>query len=82
MHWYKVGVQKNTKLDVRMQARLGTLRILYVLKVLMCLTLASLDVEAAFMNAPLNEELYIRAPPGTDQLPDGCVYRLKKTKTD
>ena len=48
-------------------ASLGTLRILYALAVLMCLTLASLDVEAAFMNANLDEELYIRAPPGTDQ---------------
>ena len=44
----------------------------------MCLTLASLDVEAAFLNATLDEELYIRAPPGTDQLPEGHVYRLKK----
>ena len=60
-------------------ARLGTLRILYALAVLMCLTLASLDVEAAFMNANLDEELYIRAPPGTDQLPEGHVYRLKKS---
>ena len=60
-------------------ARLGTLRIVYALAVLMCLTLASLDVEAAFMNAPLDEELYIRAPPGTDQLPEGYVYRLKKS---
>ena len=60
-------------------ARLGTLRIVYALAVLMCLTLASLDVEAAFMNAPLDEELYIRAPPGTDSLPDGYVYRLKKS---
>ena len=60
-------------------ARLGTLRIVYALAVLMCLTLASLDVEAAFLNAPLDEKLYIRAPPGTDQLPEGHVYRLKKS---
>ena len=37
-------------------ARLGTLRMVYALAVLMCLPLASLDVEAAFMNAPLYEE--------------------------
>ena len=36
-------------------ARLGTLRIVHALAILMCLTLASLDVEAAFINAPLDE---------------------------
>ena len=30
------------------------------------------------MNAKLDEELYIRAPTGTDALPEGHVYRLKK----
>ena len=35
---------------------LDNLRIVYALAVLMCLTLASLDVKAAFMNAPLDEE--------------------------
>ena len=44
----------------------------------MCLTLAVLDVEAAFMNATLDEELYSRAPPGADQLPKGHLYLLKK----
>ena len=55
-------------------AWLGRLRIVYALAVLMRLTLASLDVEAAFINAPHDEELYIREPPGTDQLLDGYVY--------
>ena len=40
-------------------ARLVTFRIVYALAVLRCLTLASLDVEDSFMNAPLDEELYI-----------------------
>ena len=51
----------------------------YALAVFMCLTLDSLDVEAAFMNALLYEELYIRAPPGTEELPEGYMYRLKKS---
>ena len=40
-------------------AQLGTLPIVYDLAVLMCLTLALLDGEAAFLNATLDEELYI-----------------------
>ena len=60
-------------------ARLSTLRLVYALSVLLMLSMASLDVEAAFMNATLDEELYIRAPTGTEQLPDGLVYRLKKS---
>ena len=60
-------------------ARLATLRLVYALAVLLKLELASLDVEAAFMNAELKEELYIRAPPGTTPLPDGYVYRLRKS---
>ena len=43
------------------------------------MTLASLDVEAALINVPLYEVLYIRALPGTEQLPEGYVYRLKKS---
>ena len=35
-------------------ARLGTLRMVYALAVLMYLSLASLDVEAAFLNATLD----------------------------
>ena len=60
-------------------ARLATLRLVYALSVLLDLKLASLDVEAAFMNADLQEEIYIHAPPGTESLPRGHVYRLKKS---
>ena len=59
-------------------ARLDTLRILYELADLMCLTLALEDVEAAILNATLDQGLCIRVPPGTDRLPEGHVYRLKK----
>ena len=57
-------------------AWLGTPRILYALVVLMYLMLGSLDVEAALMNTLLDEELCTLAPPGTEQLPEGPVYRL------
>ena len=60
-------------------ARLATLRIVYAISVSLALKLASLDVEAAFMNAELKEELYINAPPGTAPLPKGTVYRLKRS---
>ena len=52
-------------------ACLCTLRIVSAEAVQMCLTLASVDVVAAFMNALLDGELY-------NQLPEGYVYRLKK----
>ena len=50
-----------------------------LLVVLLQLDMTSIDVEAAFTNAELKEELYINAPPGTEQLPKGFVYRLKRS---
>ena len=47
-------------------ARLSNLRMVCTMAVLLCLSLASLDLEAAFIKALLYEELYIRAPPGTE----------------
>ena len=44
--------------------------------VLMCITLASVDVEPAFVKAKLIEEMNIRATPGTDSLPERHVFRL------
>ena len=40
------------------------------------LMLGSLNVEAALMNILLDEELCALAPPATEQLPKGLVYRL------
>ena len=62
-------------------ARLATLRLVYALAVLLKLELASLDVEAAFMNAELKEELYIRAPPGTTPSPMATSIALGRAST-
>jgi uncharacterized protein involved in tolerance to divalent cations len=59
-------------------ARLTTLRIVYVLSAILNLHLVGMDVDAAFMNADLHEDIYIDAPVGTDKLPTGQVYKLKK----
>ena len=57
--------------------RLDTLRFVYAIAVLLCLTLASLDGVAAVINAPLDKKLYIRAPLKADQLAKGYVCQLK-----
>jgi hypothetical protein len=36
-----------------------------------------MDVKAAYLNAHLKEEIYMKAPPGSD-IPDGHVLKLKK----
>eukprot|EP01031_Cornospumella_fuschlensis_P026641 gene26641-32192_t len=59
-------------------ARLTTLRLVYALTVAMDLRLAGMDVDAAFLNAELQEDLYIKAPVGTKPLPQGHVYKLLK----
>ena len=59
-------------------ARLTTLRLVYAMTVVMDLSLAGMDVDAAFLNADLQEDLYIKAPVGTKPLPQGHVYKLLK----
>ena len=59
-------------------ARLTTLRLVYALSALMSLKIVGMDVDAAFMNAPLEEAVYIDAPEGQPSLPDGYVYKLNK----
>jgi hypothetical protein len=60
-------------------ARLSSLRLLYAISVELGLELAAMDVDAAFLNAELNEDIYIKAPPGQPPLPNGYVYKLKKS---
>lgn len=36
------------------------------------------DFDAAFLNAPLTEEIYIKSLPGLVAPPEGFVYQLKK----
>eukprot|EP01034_Spumella_vulgaris_P029244 gene29244-36261_t len=59
-------------------ARLTTLRLVYAMTVVMDLSLAGMDVDAAFLNADLQEDLYIKAPVGTKPLPQKHVYKLLK----
>eukprot|EP01036_Dinobryon_divergens_P062066 gene62066-biopygen42347 len=44
----------------------------------MNLSLAGLDVDAAFLNADLKEDLYIKAPVGTKPLLQRHVFKLLK----
>jgi len=60
-------------------ARLSSLRLLYALSVELNLQLAAMDVDAAFLNADLSEDIYIKAPPGQPALPKGHVYKLLKS---
>ena len=60
-------------------ARLATLRMVYALAVLLQLDMTSIDVEAAFMNAELKEELCINVPRGTEQLLKGFFFRLNRS---
>ena len=59
-------------------ARLTTLRIVYALTVMLGLRLDGSDVDAAFMNADLKEEIYVGSPVGLPPLPAGRVYKLEK----
>ena len=44
----------------------------------MCLALASVGVEASFLNANLNEELCIWAPPGMESLPEKSRVQVQE----
>ena len=59
-------------------ARMTTLRYVLALAALLQLHISSLDFTNAFLNAPLYNDVYILAPPGTPELPQGYVYKLQK----
>ena len=59
-------------------ARMTTLRYVLALASLLHLQTTSVDFTNAFLNAPLDEDVYINAPPGTPELPRGYVYKVQR----
>ena len=59
-------------------ARLSSLRLVYALSVLYGAELYMLDVNTAFLNASLKEDVYINPPAGYGDIPKGCVLKLEK----
>ena len=57
-------------------ARMTTVRFILALSVLLPLKVSTIDFQNAFLNAPLSDDIYVHAPPGSDPLPDGHVYKL------
>ena len=58
--------------------RLTTLRLIYALTIELRLILHQMDVDTAFLNADLKEEIYLQPPPGME-LPPGQAYKLLKS---
>ena len=58
--------------------RWESIRIFIALTVLLRLVPLQLDVDLAYLYAPLDEDIYMSAPPGTN-LPPGSVYKLLKS---
>jgi hypothetical protein len=58
-------------------AKFSSLRTIFALTAEHDLEVHQMDIKAAYLNANLNEEIYMEAPPGFD-IPDGHVLRLKK----
>jgi hypothetical protein len=58
-------------------AAANTSRLFFAHAVYKDLHVHQMDIKAAFLHAPLSEELYMRPPPGILQL-EGKVWRLKK----
>ena len=59
-------------------ARMTTVRFVLALSVLLSLRTSTIDFHNAFLNAPLSEDIYVYAPPGSELLPDGMVYKLQR----
>jgi len=39
---------------------------------------SAIDFQNAFLNATLSEDIYVYAPPGSEPLPNGMVYKLQR----
>jgi len=59
-------------------ARLSSLRLVYSLSVVYGAELYMLDVNTAFLNASLKEDVYINPPAGYGDIPKGYVLKLQK----
>ncbi|WVZ20115.1 hypothetical protein V8G54_007437 [Vigna mungo] len=60
-------------------ARLETVRLVVVVAVFSSWRIQQLDVKSAFLNGPLEEEVYVRQPPGFEKKgEEQKVYRLNK----
>jgi hypothetical protein len=59
-------------------ARLSSLRLVYALSVVFNAQLYMLDVNTAFLNADLKEDVYINPPAGYGDVPKGLVLKLNK----
>ena len=55
-----------------------TLRYVLALACLLGLQTSSCDFTNAFLKAELKEDVYINAPPGTPELPQGYVFKLQR----
>ncbi len=58
-------------------AKFSSLRTIFALTTKHDLEVHQMDVKATYLNANLNEEIYMEVPPGFD-IPDGHILRLKK----
>ena len=57
--------------------KLNSIRVLLTLAARLDLKVHQMDVKSAFLNGVLEEEIYMRVPPGHDALP-GIVWKLNK----
>ena len=58
--------------------RLTSLRIIFAIAAKQRLVLHTMDVDTAFLNAPLEEEIYIKPPAGLDLPPGKTCFKLLK----
>ena len=59
-------------------ARMTSFRVIYALSVYLHLFIESMDVDVAFLNADLKEDVYIEPPSGYKAVPKGMVLKLNK----
>ena len=58
--------------------RMTIVRFELALSVLLSMRASAIDFQNAFLNAILSEDIYVYAPPGSEPLPNGMVYKLQR----